>query len=88
MEIIKEVINKKKYSRNSQQFISNDQVAVDPRAIANGFNNFFVNIGPTLASKITTGGISHINFLKQNPQSSFFLEPTNINEIKEVISKI
>ena len=66
----------------------NDQVTVDPRAIANGFNNFFVNIGPTLASKITTGGISHRNFLKENLQSSFFLEPTNINEIKEVISKL
>ena len=65
-----------------------DQVTVDPRAIANGFNNFFVNIGPTLASKITTGGISHRNFLKENLQSSFFLEPTNINKIKEVISKV
>ena len=86
--IIKEVINKKKCSRNSQQFILNDQVTVDPRAIANGFNNFFVNIGPTLASKITTGGISHRNFLKENLQSSFFLESTNINEIKEVISKL
>ena len=48
----------------------------------------FVNIGPTLASKITSGGISHRNFLKENPQSSFFLEPTNIKEIKEVISKL
>ena len=86
--IIKEVINKKKCSRNSQKFILNDQVTVDPRAIANGFNNFFVNIGPTLASKITTGGISHRNFLKENLQSSFFLEPTNINEIKAVISKL
>ena len=86
--IIKEVVNKKKCRRNSQQFILNDQVTVDPIAIANGFNNFFVNIGPTLASKITTVGISHRNFLKENLQSSFFLEPTNINEIKEVISKL
>ena len=85
---IKEVINQKKCTRNSQQFISNDQVTVDPGAIANGFNNFFVNIGPTLASKITTGGISHSNFLKDSLQSSFFPEPTNINEIKEVISKL
>ena len=61
---------------------------MDPRAIANGFNNFFVNIGPTLASKITIGGISHGNFLNENLQSSLFLEPTNINEIKEVISKL
>ena len=63
--IIKEVINKEKCTRISQQFILNDQVTVDPRAVANGFNNFFVNIGPTLASKITTGGISHRNVLKK-----------------------
>ena len=85
--INKEVINIKKSTRNSQQFIVNDQVTEDPKAIANGFNNFFVNIGPTLASKITTGGISHRYFLKKTLQSSLFLEPTNINEIK-VISKL
>ena len=84
--IIKEVINNKKCTRNFQQFILNDQVTVDPRTIANGFNNLSVNIGPTF--KITTGGISHRNFLKENLQSSLFLEPTNINEIKEVISKL
>ena len=61
---------------------------VDPRAIANGFNNFFVNIGPTLASKITTESRSHRHFLKENLKSSFFVEPTNINEIKEVIIKL
>ena len=61
---------------------------MDPNVISNGFNNFFVNVGPTLASKIITDGISHRNFLTDSLQTSFFLEPTTTNEIKAVISKL
>ena len=86
--IVKEVINKKRITRNSKQFVINDQVTMDPNVISNGFNNFFVNVGPTLASKIITDGISHRNFLTESLQTSFFLEPTTTNEIKAVISKL
>ena len=86
--IVKEVINKKRITRNSKQFVINDQVTMDPNVISNGFNNFFVNVGPTLASKIITDGISHRNFLTGSLQTSFFLEPTTTNEIKAVISKL
>ena len=86
--IVKEVINKKRITRNSKQFILNDQVTMDPNVISNGFNNFFVNVGPTLASNIITDGISHRNFLTESLQTSFFIEPTNTNEIKAVISKL
>ena len=50
----------------------NNEITVDPKVIADGFNNFFINIGPTLASKINT----------------FFLEPTNTNEVKQVINNL
>ena len=86
--IVKEVINKKRITRNSKQFVINDQVTMDPNVISNGFNNFFVNVGPTLASKIIIDGISHRNFLTESLQTSFFLEPTTTNEIKAVISKL
>ena len=86
--IVKEVINKKRITRNSKQFVLNDQVTMDPNVISNGFNNFFVNVGPILASKIITDGISHRSFLTESLQTSFFLEPTTTNEIKAVISKL
>ena len=60
---------------------------MDPNVISNGFNNFLVNVGPTLASNIITDGISHRNFPTESLQTSFFVEPTNTNEIKAVISK-
>ena len=86
--VVKEVINKKRITRNSKQFILNNQVTMDPNVISNGFNNFFVNVGPTLASNIITDGISHRHFLTESLQTSFFVEPTNTNEIKAVISKL
>ena len=61
---------------------------MDPNVISNGFNNFFVNVGPTLASKIIIDGICHRNFLTESLQTSFYLEPTTTNEIKAVISKL
>ena len=45
-------------------------------------------MGPTLASKINTGGISHITFMPESLQSSFFLEPTNTNEVKQAINNL
>ena len=50
--VIKQVINRNKNSKISDQFIMNDKTETDPMMIAKGFNNYFANIGPTLASKI------------------------------------
>ena len=86
--IIKQVMNKTRSSRKSEQFMLNNEITVDPKVIADGFNNFFIDIGPTLASKINTGGISHRTFMPESFQSSFFLEPTNTNEVKQVINKL
>ena len=38
----------------------NGRVIADPEAIAEGFNNCFVNIGPTLAYKVPNNDVSHI----------------------------
>ena len=47
--IIKQVINRKKSSNTHDKFMYNNREITDPQAIADGFNNYFVNIGPRLA---------------------------------------
>ena len=47
--IIKQVINQSKSVKSAGEFIYNDKTTNDQPIIANAFNNFFVNIGPTLA---------------------------------------
>ena len=65
-----------------------NRVITDPKAISDGFNNYFVNIGPTLASKIPNNIISHRRFLPKNLNFSLFLEPTDETEIKNIINKL
>ena len=64
----------------------NNKVITDPKTIADGFNNYFVNIGPTLASKIPDNNVSHRQFLSDGIKPSLFLKPTNETDIKQVIS--
>ena len=86
--IIKQVVNKNKSNNISDQFIMNDRKETDPNMIANGFNNYFANIGPTLASKICTDNVSHCDFILQGINASLFLEPTNDTEIKLIIGQL
>ena len=86
--IIKEVINKNKNSRISDQFIINDKTETDPIRIAQGFNNYFANIGQSLASKINSDNVSHRDFISSNINASLFLEPTNETEIKLIIREL
>ena len=40
--IFKQVINKTRSTRKSEQFMLNNEITVDPKVIADGFNNFFI----------------------------------------------
>ena len=51
---MKEVIDKGKLINNSltKNFVFNNRNIFDQKAIANNFNEYFVNVGPKLASEI------------------------------------
>ena len=83
---IKQVINRKKGLKIHDKFMHNNNLITDPKSIADGFNNYFVNIDPTLASKIPENNLSHRQFLPDSIEPSLFLKPTNELEIKNVIS--
>ena len=56
--------------------------------IADTFNDFFTNIGPSLASKIPATNISFRNFMKNHSIESMFLKPVSSNEINKIISSL
>ena len=83
--ILKEVINKKKRSTVSSKFIVNNSVITDKKSVANGFNTFFTNIGPTLAKNIPSTNLSATNYIRQGRlKDSIFLNPTS-EEIRNII---
>ena len=86
--IIKQVINKSKYSKLSSEFSHNGSILNDKKSIANAFNDYFVNIGPTLASKIPKLGTAYRNFMPQQNNMSFFLCPAEELEVKKIILQL
>jgi len=58
----------------------------DPKIISNEFNDFFVNVGPSLASKIQNMGRNYDDYLKEPIQKSMFMKPIVELEIIKIIN--
>ena len=68
-KILKNIIGKDSYKSSIKQTFSIDDITVtDSTAIANGFNNFFVSIGPRLANdiKCTINPMSYVNSIEHS----------------------
>ena len=60
----------------------------NPTAIAEEFNNFFVNIGPNLAKSIPHSAKCPLDFLKNSYCQSMFFRPTVPEEITDIIGNL
>ena len=64
-QIIKLIINKNKNVSVNKRFKHNGKIVEDGKEIADRFNNFFVNVGSTLAKAIPQVSKSPIEYLKK-----------------------
>ena len=83
--IIKQVINQNKINRNPGKFQQNNGTTSDPATIANAFNNYVVNIGPTLASNIPDQGLEYRTYMPSGNEFSMFSTPVSAPEVKKII---
>ena len=60
----------------------------DSPTISNQFNNFFVNIGPKLASTINNNGKHYYEYLHDSKSNSMFMKPIVENDIFKIIAKL
>ena len=60
----------------------------DPSIMADSFNNFFVNLGPDLASKIPNSPTEFHGFLGNRNSQSIFFEPVVEEEVKIIINNL
>ena len=86
--ILKEVINKRKTAVVNSKFIINGNATTDKSAISNGFNSFFVNIGPELGKKIPQTSKTSSDFLNNRSQESMFVIPALKEEIISIIKNV
>ena len=56
------------------------------KAVANGFNNFFVNVGPKLAKNIEETEGSIFDSMNNPLKGSFFLEPVTIHKVLKIVN--
>ena len=87
-QVIKEIINKNRTSKQQTAFKVNDRLTEDKQKIANGFNKFFVEIGPTLEKKCPPSPESPITWMKDRSNNSFFVVPTNETEVYNIIKSL
>ena len=87
--ILNQVIGKNKSTsnQNSTSFLNNGKLISDKNDIAKSFNDFFSNIGPSLAQKIPKSEKSCLDFVNRFVNSSLFLTPVTANEILRIVSK-
>ena len=52
------------------------------------FNNYFINVGPSLASKIPKSSTSPKSYLKRNYINSFYASPVTTDELKKLFSNL
>ena len=85
-QVIKTVINKRKYKPINTKFKCNDKITKDGQVISDKFNNFFVNVGTTLAKNIPHSNKSPTEYMITNTIDLFILDPVSENEVLKIIS--
>ena len=86
--ILKMVINRNKVKKNVISFKDNNSVIDDPTAVASRFNNFFTNIGPTLAKAIPKSNSSPVEYLNDKVKESILFSPVLENEVNMILNNL
>ena len=86
-QFINKNINKQKPNNIIDKIYSDskNKIVTDKKVIANTLNNFFVNVGPSMASKIVIDRDNGIDNTNRSLKDSIFLKPTSNTEVSEII---
>ena len=87
-QVIKAVINKRKYTPINTKFKVNDATTNDGNVIANKFNKFFVNVGTVLAKSIPSTDRNPVDYLQQDVITNLYFDPTTEYEISKIIGSL
>ena len=84
-KILKDIINKKKSSSCFSKFVVNKSITTDKQKIAEGFNNFYINVGPDLASNIPNVNCSPADLLKDRVVNNLLLNEVCLDELEKCV---
>ena len=81
-----EINRKTKGQTIPNKILADNRIYTKQSDIAERFNNYFVNIGPELASKIADNNICPTQFINKSPTSSFNLCPVTEPQVFTLLS--
>ena len=87
-QVIKTVINKRKYTPVNTKFKVNGATTNDGNVIANKFNTFFVNVGTVLANSIAPTDKNPVDYIQQDVINTLYFDPVTENEICKIIGSL
>ena len=83
---MKDIVNKNKKKKIQTKFkLENCGLTSDSLLISNKFNDFFVNIGPSLAMKIPKQYLNSLQYMGHPVPRTNFLSPVTHAEINQII---
>ena len=87
--VINNIINKHRRPRYQTKFkLNNGIVTEDKKIISQKFNDFFINVGPSLANSIPNVNKSPVSCMGIMIKESFFLSPVTNEEIKKIVNSL
>ena len=84
-KVIRKLIQSRKPKQSAFTLIENSNSEMESAEL---LNNYFVNIGENLAKKITVPNINHSHNNQDYCPHSFFLSPTNAEEVEAIIKTL
>ena len=83
---MKDIVNKNKKKKIQTKFkVENGGLASDSLLMNNKYNDFFVNIGPSLAVKIPKQNLNPLQYMGHPVPHTIFLSPVTHDEINQII---
>ena len=80
-QTIKHILNTNNSTPLNESFLIDNCRTNDKTIIARKFNEYFVNIGPSLANKIPNTNTNCTSYLRGNFKNSFTLLQTDVSEV-------
>ena len=69
-----------------EAFSADGNILTDGNDIANGFNNFFVNVGPNLANQIEVTDVSVYDCMNKACTDTMYVTPTTVYEVEKIVN--
>lgn len=89
-KVLNNIIRNEKSKGYPQYFMNNDKTIDNMNEVVNGFNDFFVNVGPKLAEEISKPqpeeGKENVEDYLVSNSSSMFLNAVNEHEILDIVN--